>query len=724
MPRATANKLYRTFVKGLITEAGPLTYPEDASINEDNMVLSVAGTRKRRKGIQNETNGIGYTTVSVPTDGVAITEFVWKSVANNASLNFNVLQTGRYLTFTDNTASTMSTTAKSFNIDLNAFAVNSADPTDTAVQMACGKGLLFVVGAKTDPFYVVYDPTTDNIAVQRIYIQIRDFKGVDDGLANDEEPTSLSNTHQFNLMNQGWLDPANDASGASVTQYSFFGVPITKNQASTAVITSYFTTFSRYPGNNKQWWIAKDATTNAFKPDLLAKFYMGTGRAPRGHYIVDAFNIDRSAVSGVASIPVEKTNSRPTAVAFANGRVWYGCESTIYFSQVLDDKRKAGMCYMEADPTSENINDLVATDGGVIPIPDMIKVNRLLPIGGGILCFSTNGLWYVTGGSGGFSALDMSIGKVTPIGTESPFSVVHIQDANTDQVLYWSKVGIIGIQQRVGQFGTIDGKFDTSILTQETIQTFYNAIPKTSIQYVKSHYDTSTNVVQWLFNSGGCPYIREFDRILNFDLTLKAFYPWTVIPTNTPAGPYLAGVLETTFSTGNRMAFTKYVQANHNSGTTWYTFAEESNLKFKDWDQMTYLSFIETGYELMNDAMRYKQALYVYTYFRRTEQNYVPSGLDWTPDTPSSCYLQVKWDWSDTSTSNRWSNKFQAYRVMRYPPLDEANPIFDTGFAIVTNRHKIRGHGKAIQFRFENNEAGSDFDLLGWSVPYSGNTNP
>jgi hypothetical protein len=33
-------KIYRSFTKGLITEASPLTFPENASIDERNFVLN------------------------------------------------------------------------------------------------------------------------------------------------------------------------------------------------------------------------------------------------------------------------------------------------------------------------------------------------------------------------------------------------------------------------------------------------------------------------------------------------------------------------------------------------------------------------------------------------------------------------------------------------------------------------------------------------------------
>ena len=43
-----AEKLYKSFIQGLVTEASPLTFPENASIDEDNFVLNRDGSRSRR----------------------------------------------------------------------------------------------------------------------------------------------------------------------------------------------------------------------------------------------------------------------------------------------------------------------------------------------------------------------------------------------------------------------------------------------------------------------------------------------------------------------------------------------------------------------------------------------------------------------------------------------------------------------------------------------------
>ena len=61
MPQSKTPVELTSFSKGLITEANPLTFPPDASVDEQNFVLNRNGTRSRRLGMDWED---GYTQVS------------------------------------------------------------------------------------------------------------------------------------------------------------------------------------------------------------------------------------------------------------------------------------------------------------------------------------------------------------------------------------------------------------------------------------------------------------------------------------------------------------------------------------------------------------------------------------------------------------------------------------------------------------------------------------
>src|SRR5688500_11199429 len=98
-------------------------------------------------------------------------------------------------------------------------------------------------------------------------------------------------------------------------------------------ITQFYNALKRYPGNNKQWWVAKaqadDDDANPpvkegqFLPKVLDKVFSGNNRAPRGHFLLNAFRKNRSAVSGIAGLPIEEIKTRASGICFFSGRAWW-----------------------------------------------------------------------------------------------------------------------------------------------------------------------------------------------------------------------------------------------------------------------------------------------------------------------------------------------------------------------------------------------------------------
>jgi hypothetical protein len=725
LARATANKIYRNFTKGLITEASLLTYPENACIRLDNCVLHRKGNISRRLGLDYEPGAFLSSQFVQVLDNFVYKEWVWEAVDNDINRNFLVLQLGTGVFFYDLATEPVSGNKKAFSIEMGLYLAPGktlADGQVCPMEIAFGKGWMWITGEVYEPILVQYNRAADWITTKQIHVLVRDFDGVDDGLANDEEPVSLSNTHHYNLLNQGWVSPQNAGAGVSQLAWDSFGSPRVRNSGGESPISDFFTSRGRYPGNNKQWWVARDSTTNAFKPDLLDTFFYGAGRAPRGHFVLNAFNKDRTAASGVTGLAVESTNARPSATAFFSGRAWYISESRVYFSQVLDNHAKIGMCHQEADPTSEQASDLIATDGGVITIPEMGRACRAMPAGDGLLIFANNGIWFVSGGPNGFSALDFVVIKVSSIGTLSPNSIVDTKQG----ILWFDRVGLRSLTVDLSQGGP---NFNVTTISEDTIHGFVqDTIPNANKPYIKGLYDPHTNTVQWLYNSEDNGFKYIFNSILHLDMALGAFY----LSSFSTDAPRLVGffnsknVHELGLPEHRNNAYT-YRTAAFVDGTFQFTFAYFRDPTFVDFksgdpfgDGYDYLSYLESGYELLDDAMRKKEQNYVFVYFKRTETMWV----DDLPDKPSSCLFQTKWDWADTQTSGKWTNKVQVYRHTRQPLYDAGDPVFDTGFPMVVTRNKVRGHGKAIQFRFESDGPGKDFNLLGWSVAYSGNTDP
>ena len=501
---------------------------------------------------------------------------------------------------------------------------------------------------------------------------------------------------------------------------------------------TYKNKIGRWPGNNKQWWTARAAADDTakgqkagdFLPELLQTFYSGNNRAPRGHYIVDQFRKDRSGVSGVAGIPIEEINERPNAITFFSGRTWFGCQSTIYYSQILDgnDASKAGLCYQEADPTAEDISDLIASDGGVIPIPEANHIEALYPMANGVLVFAQNGVWVVSGGDQAFSALNIAVSKISPTGTRSPNTIVETDG----MIFWWSEVGIQAVQQSGGTFGPIAGKDGNANIAESTIQTFYNNIDSTAKRSAKGLLDTRNNLIYWLYGEGINPY--EYTRVLVYDITLQAFYPWKI--STDLAGPKVVGLfLDSGYIDSSYTdAVTDNLVIVSDSGApvtaatprssikpsaVYYlanvpgqglTVAAPVSNKYVDWFTfdnvgLPYDSYLLTGYELLEDTMRDKQVVYLFAHFTKTE----------TADNEnrSSCMFNARWDWADDRNTRKWSVTQEIYR-----------PRTINDVAVVTSKSKVRGNGRSIQFRFGTSEPGRTFNILGWSVAFSGNTSP
>ena len=159
MPEAKAVKPYITFVRGLISEASPLTYPEDASIEEENFILNRDGSRQRRLGIDYENSYALSSNIATNVfSDLAVTTHIWTNVANCGRTTFAVVQAGTILYFYDLAVESQSGNKKSFTVDLEDF--KTAFPVNMGarpIAVTTGIGALFVVSRDTEPFMIEYD---------------------------------------------------------------------------------------------------------------------------------------------------------------------------------------------------------------------------------------------------------------------------------------------------------------------------------------------------------------------------------------------------------------------------------------------------------------------------------------------------------------------------------------------------------------------------------------
>ena len=83
--------------------------------------------------------------------------------------------------------------------------------------------------------------------------------------------------------------------------------------------------------------------------------------------------------------------------------------------------------------------------------------------------------------------------------------------------------------------------------------------------------------------------------------------------------------------------------------------------------------------------------------------------------------MQSRWDFTDNVYPGKWADEVQVYRQLRAFFTAGAGP-FDDGYPLVITKNKLRGRGKAVQFKFAS-EAGKDMKIVGWTGTFVGNTN-
>jgi len=213
MPRQTGtSKLVNRSVRGLITEASALSFPEDASQDELNVEIMRDGSRRRRRGVDVETDSTSFapraSDLNIDDDDIwqsRVTSFKWEAVNGNPELGFIVVQVGPTVAFF-NAGSVPITSGwkEEYNLELDQWEADDDVIKPYKCQFTSGNGKLFISHPRLDPIKVTYDELTDTMTFDRILVRIRDLEGLDDGLEVNERPTSLSEEHEYNLRNQGW----------------------------------------------------------------------------------------------------------------------------------------------------------------------------------------------------------------------------------------------------------------------------------------------------------------------------------------------------------------------------------------------------------------------------------------------------------------------------------------------------------------------------------------
>jgi hypothetical protein len=398
-----------------------------------------------------------------------------------------------------------------------------------------------------------------------------------------------------------------------------------------------------------------------------------------------------------AALPVVTIDERPEHVETFAGRVWYAginnddLSSRLYFSQVILNDADYAKCHQNQDPTSVEFNALQDDDGGFVSIPEMGCVEQLFAYRDSLFIFSTNGVWRLQGGSGGFTAGNFSVEKISSVGTYSSLSFVDVEGFP----YWWGEDGIHRLE-----FNPNFNSFSVVSLSDEKIRQFIIDIPTLNRRYVKGSYDVHEDTVEWIYNSASslaqADYYK-YDKILTLNVPGNFFYPGTIGGTT----PDIRGTLFVRDSKREVGDLIKYPTSLGND----LTYSDQLNTSYQDWTQyavnvatpaeeIDYTSFFITGYKPSAEMMKFFQV------------NYIIVFLDTIAN--SQAYFQSISDFTNTPNSGKWTVRQQVY--------NSALTNRDVNY----RRLKVRGKGRFKQFRFES-LTGQPFRILGWSAWETGN---
>lgn len=553
---------------------------------------------------------------------------------------------------------------------------------------------------------------------------VRDTSGIEEPESppNDLMPQELTNEHMYNLLNQGW-----DGTYTAIPGDDAHCTP------GTGKIADFKSSKGVYPSNALTWYVLK-GSDGSFAPQTVTNHAFGTSLAPRGKIIMNAYTLNRSAASGVLPIPPSPySDHRPEDICFFAGRLWYALDGRVLYSQIIsEDTTLAEKCYQAADPTSEDISDPVDTDGGVMNIQQCGKILRLAALGNGLCVFGDKGVVAILPGNAtGFTPTSYYQQVVSSVGTVSKRAVISVGDA----IYYWSALGVF----RVG-FNE-NGQLVAENISFSTIHTFFKNLKPVSISNCIAKLNSIKNEIHFMYPTNeDAP--KELNAVLKYNVVTNTWTPRNV-PLTELSSPFIVDAVEIknpidtqpraivesegdTVYVGTDVVEIKkkdedyigfdslsYLVVDGNSMRV--TFANCTNIEHKDWtigdikgNGYNYSSYLITHPIVFQDIYLNKQAPYITTTYKRSEEGALFQ---------SGCFMSARWNWAFASSAYNWDSKQQTYRL----PVDQVYrpKEFDEYREFVMTKTRVRGSGKSLQLRFEN-DGNKDFRLCAIGIDARG----
>lgn len=765
MARAAQQKVYADFRQGFVTVANPLAYPEGSVKDIENIDIQDNGTLRVRPGLRQESvNTIATGLTMGEVNNKALSTHVWYNVGNDGDRKFSVVQVGTMLYFFD---------MLDEGIDLSQQAATTLDmgltgeEEEVVISTATGSGWLFVCHPNIKPFTLRYED--GDVVKEDITIKVRDlsiWEGESDTQTGYNRSPSLYPQHEYNLRNGGWPQTADTSTDARVDSPIQVRDPVEWTNAKLGF----------YPPISVPFYAARQGgggnvnQQNAYSPWGIKNDVWGDSPVPRGKFVVEAESWTRAGdgttplTSSTSSDFLSRTYSwtqYPTTVEFYAGRVWYtgatgyketssvpyadypkkdnmDVSNTIYFSQQIEDNlNKVGKCYQENDPTAEDINQLLATDGGTVSIRGAGDILDIKTFRTSLIVFATQGVWAISGiDTNSFKADSFSVTKISNIGPSSDKTI----SANNSNIYYIANDAIY-----VLSMDDVTGMPTPQDITSGKIKDFYNDIPYSQKEKAKAFFDTNNRNLYVFYSDIVEPDPEvaniSYNKCLIFNQDLGCFYKYRI---NISSHYIVDGLF---YNKDQLLTFTDQVvdgtdivvdgtdevivQSSYaststnaiqlltiydNEGDAEFTFSSFTSENPKeDWG-VPFTAFVEFGFDVAGDIMRDSlKAPVLISHLERTED-----GFEIDPETSqlvltneSSCLMSYGWDWA-----SNYGRQTQIYKFHRNYIPSGPSDLFEYGVDVITTRNRIRGKGHSLGVRLDS-EAGKDFRLLGFGILYT-----
>jgi hypothetical protein len=405
-----------------------------------------------------------------------------------------------------------------------------------------------------------------------------------------------------------------------------------------------------------------------------------------------------------------QTDERPPVCSWYAGRVWMAgvahpeLADRVLFSQLITKNEEYGRFFQENDPTNETLNNLIATDGGVLQVSDIGTVMGMLPYQNVLLMFCDNGVWEISGTQGVFTPDNFRIRKITDSECSSPWGFVEAEG----RVLFSGTNGVFIIQP-----DERTGVLYAQSMTEASIQTAWSRIPAERHRVVKMAYDKVNKQVWMLFDSAGeigttPPDKYAYRGAFCFDLRLGGWAKFA-FPQSLDQG-YITGIFATRDTVGcGRFSNLKFTVLTENEfqimdlcrGTA-------TDDLFRDWTGTEEPGFLLMGPDNLENWSNRRQAPVVHVFSKNTELG--------RGENIASIRMRSQWDWTDRVETGKWGTDQEVCRKtrMHIPASDED---WNDGYPIIVTRNKVRGRGRALQLLFQTSP-GKDAHIHGYAVRY------